>query len=357
MSTSAVMRFALVLGAAATIASPVAAQAAPPGGNDAHRFLTVMTRNLDEGTDFGFIIGALGNPSLLPGAFAATYGEVLASDVCGRAAAIADEIATAQPDIVSIQEAARWTGPLPANCPASGSTTTIDAGAALLARLEADGARYVPVWTQDEFSSQPISFLLPPGLSFLDRDIMLARVEPPGQLTLSNVTHGTYPTLLPLPLTPALSIPITRGWIAADATVRGRTTRVVATHLESFNGDVQTAQAMELAAGPANTSLPVIVAGDLNTGPGATFMDAYNWLTSPAGGGFTDTWAAVNPNDPGFTDSFYTEDPPTPATPSERIDLVLVRGGVLPSADARVGLEVPHPSDHAGVVATVRIPS
>jgi endonuclease/exonuclease/phosphatase family metal-dependent hydrolase len=317
--------------------------------------ITVMTRNLDEGTDFGYIVAA--TYGLLPfsDAVGLTYGEVVGSDVCGRAARIADEIAAAEPDIVSLQEVARWTGPVPVNCPGAASPTTIDAEAALLGRLAADGARYVVVKQQDELSSSVIAPLLPPGLSFLDRDVMLARVEPANQLTLSNVASAHYSTVLPLPLFPGVTVPILRGWISVDATVSGNTVRVISTHLESFYEPVQEAQAMELAQGPASTSLPVIVAGDLNTGPGAAQTASYEWLTSSTGGGFADTWALTNPGDPGFSDAYYTEDPSTPAAPSERIDLVLARGAEMSFGppDYLVGAESPHPSDHAGVVATL----
>jgi endonuclease/exonuclease/phosphatase family metal-dependent hydrolase len=118
---------------------------------------------------------------------------------------------------------------------------------------------------------------------------------------------------------------------------------------------VQEAQAAELASGPANTSLPVILAGDLNTGPGSTQTASYQFLTTTVG--FTDTWAATQPKNPGFTDAYYTEDPFTlvPSGPSERIDLILVRN-IAPyraPKDYLVGSEIPHPSDHAGVVANV----
>jgi endonuclease/exonuclease/phosphatase family metal-dependent hydrolase len=160
-----------------------------------------------------------------------------------------------------------------------------------------------------------------------------------------------------VPLAPGLNATILRGWVSVDATIRGRTVRVIATHLESLFQPVQVAQALELSSGPANTSLPVVVAGDLNTGPGSGQLDAYNLLTQSVG--FTDTWAVTQPADPGFTDSFYTEDPLTPGVPFMRIDLILVRGADVPSApkDYLVGTETPHPSDHAGVVAKVTIPS
>jgi endonuclease/exonuclease/phosphatase family metal-dependent hydrolase len=351
-------RLAVTIAAVLTVVAPVAIRpdtVDAAAGNQAHRLVTVMTRNLDEGTDFGYVVAAAAGQITLAEAVALTYGEVLASNVCGRAASMADEIAAANPDLVSIQEAAVWTGPLPTGCIGADAPTTIDAGAALLHRLAADGARYVVVKQQDEFSSSVIASLLPPGLSFLDRDILLARVEAPGQLSLANVTAAHFNTLLPLQLAPGVTIPITRGWISADATLRGRTVRVIATHLESFYEPVQQAQGLELALGPANTILPVVLAGDLNTGPGSAQTKTYAFLTTTAG--FTDVWTVTHPGDPGYTDAFYTEDPLTPAVPSERIDLVLVRGNLVPSTDIQVGGEIPHPSDHAGVVATIRIPS
>jgi endonuclease/exonuclease/phosphatase family metal-dependent hydrolase len=336
------------------LAIPTGAQVAAPSAHQsgAHSFLKVMTRNMDEGTDFGYIVAAAGNPIALQSAIVQTFCEVVASNPELRAAQIADEIAAAQPDLVSIQEVAEWQSSIALPC---SGPTTIDAEAALLDRLAVDGVRYHVVSELDEFNS--ISIFGPTlPFSFLDRDLLLARDEPDGQLSIANVQAQHFSTLLVLPLAPGVNATIFRGWISAEVTVRDRSARVIATHLESFYEPVQLAQAAELVAGPGNTSLPVIIAGDLNTGPGSDMTLSYNLLTGNAG--FTDTWAVTRPNDPGYTDNFYTEDPLTPATPFMRIDLVLVRGAVVPSApkDYQVGTEIPHPSDHAGVVAKVSIP-
>jgi endonuclease/exonuclease/phosphatase family metal-dependent hydrolase len=316
-----------------------------------HSFITVMTRNMDEGTDFGYVTAAAGHPELLGAAIVATFCEVVASNVEHRAALIADEIAAAQPDLVSLQEVAEWQSFV--SLPCSGPTT-IDAETALLDQLTADGVSYTVVKQLNEFDSSSI-----PGLpvSFLDRDVLLARAEPIRQLTLTNSIAQHFSTLLTLSLAPGLNVTILRGWISVDARVRGLTVRVIATHFESFFEPIQEAEALELSSGPGHTSLPVVIAGDLNTGPGSRQTATYTLLTQ--GAGFTDTWAVTQAGDPGFTDSFYTEDPLTPAVPSERIDLILVRGAVVPSApkDYLVGTETPHPSDHAGVVAKVTIPS
>ena len=328
-----------------------------------HSFLTIMTRNMDEGTDFGFFSEAVGDQALLQVALGETFCEVVASNPELRAAQIADEIAAAQPDLVSLQAVSKWQSSL-LFCPgaAIGPPTTIDAETALLNRLAVDGVSYHVVSQLDEFNPTSI-----PGLSFsfMDREVLLARDEPDGQLSIANVQAQHFSTLLtvPIPL-PGLNFTILHGWISADVTVRGRTVRVIATQLQSPSDKVgrtagepvQEAQAEELVTGPAATSLPVVIAGDLNTGPGSNVMFSYNLLTQNAR--FTDTWTATQPNDPGFTLGFYTEDPLAPSTPSMRTDLILVRGAVVPSApkDYLVGTEVPHPSDHAGVVAKVTIP-
>src|SRR5690348_3009249 len=77
------------------------ARVAHAGGAKVERHGTVMTRNLDEGTDFGYVVAAAQGALSLADAISLTYQEVVASDVCGRAARVADEIAAAKPDVVS----------------------------------------------------------------------------------------------------------------------------------------------------------------------------------------------------------------------------------------------------------------
>lgn len=86
-------------------------------------------------------------------------------------------------------------------------------------------------------------------------------------------------------------------------------------------------------------------------------------MPAAAGPRTSPLWRRTQPGMNGYTDSFYTEDnlPPTnpivPATPSQRIDLVLVRSALTPLADAPsdTGTGAFHPSDHNGVVARVGV--
>lgn len=343
---------------AAALSAPAAAQAAgqaagpPPGGNDAHRFITVMTQNLDEGTDFTPLFAATNEADFAKAAIG-IFLEVRASNIPARAQLVANEIAAAAPDVVSVQEASLWQWQT--TVLGSGS---LDALASLEQALAADGAHYAPALVLDEFSGGAQV----PGLgqvTFLDRDVLLVRTdEPAGHLRVANVQSGYYTNLLSIPAVIG-TVTVTRGWISADLTLRGRTVRFIVTHLESFDAKVQQAQGGELVAGPANTSLPVIIAGDLNTGPGVSedFFATYQEILAA---GFTDTWPVTNPGVPGFTNAFHAEDPYGPSVPDKRIDLVLVGGNLVPVSDTLTGTSPVNglwPSDHAGVISEIRIPS
>ena len=242
---------------------------------------------------------------------------------------------------------------------------TLDALQALESRLAADGAHYREVVVVPE---EAIAASLGPGLSvtFLDRDVILARAaRSDARPHLAHVRSGHYATQLAVTIPGQGTVTVTRGWASVDATVDDHTVRFIATHLESFALPIQVAQAAELVSGPANTPLPVILAGDLNTGPnaipgpaGSAMRATYNTLTLHDG--FVDSWSVTHPGVPGYTDSLYTEDPFTLATLSERIDLVLVRGDAVPVHDRLVGRTMVNglfPSDHLGVVSAIRLPS
>ncbi len=106
-----------------------------------HRVLTVMTRNLDTGTDFGPIFSATTPLQLLTAAGAA-YAEVQASNIPERAAGIAKEIEANQPDLVGLQEVTTvHTGPF------GGPATTLvfDQLQSLLDELANRGLHYAPI--------------------------------------------------------------------------------------------------------------------------------------------------------------------------------------------------------------------
>jgi endonuclease/exonuclease/phosphatase family metal-dependent hydrolase len=176
-----------------------------------------------------------------------------------------------------------------------------------------------------------------------------------------TVAEQVYAAKLPFatPLGPVL---VPRGFVAVDAKIRGEWIRFVSTHLEAVDvppplppGLFRVLQAQELAAFLGADPRATILVGDLNSVPGAEGEAVL------AGAGFRDLWAALRPGEDGFTDGF-PEDLSLDGVLTRRIDYVLWRGLLAPlsvdvvggtAADrAIVGL---WPSDHAGVVGTLRI--
>jgi endonuclease/exonuclease/phosphatase family metal-dependent hydrolase len=113
------------------------------------------------------------------------------------------------------------------------------------------------------------------------RDVILAR-QGAGVRTW-NERGDNFDNLLELGIA-GQPVTVLRGWTATDAKVRGsHPFRFVNTHLEAFHPIIRLQQAEELVDvdGPANSPLPVILLGDLNSdddtvAPPDTF--AFNFL-------------------------------------------------------------------------------
>ena len=340
------------------IAALIGAGAPYHASADSQRMVSVMTRNVDEGTDLDFILAAGSFEDLLS-AVADTYEEVAASNIPERAAALAREIKDAQPDLVGLQEVSILrTGPLFDPRPAR--KVAFDPLKSLLEELERLGQHYETVAIVTDFD-----FELPSALGFdvrrTDRDVLLARTG--SGVTISNVQAHTYETKLPFdsPLFGHFEIPA--GWISADVKVRGEQFRIVTTHLDNLSPEVRLGQAFELTQGPTNTSLPVLLIGDLNSDADSTDPAQNGAYQLLLGAGLLDAWNEAHPGVPGFTWPLHDEDPFTPfSTPNQRIDFVLFRGLDQVLSAELIGDETSDltpsglwPSDHAGVVATLRI--
>jgi endonuclease/exonuclease/phosphatase family metal-dependent hydrolase len=342
--------------AAATLAGATASPADSHRGPSAGK-VTVMTRNLFLGTDLQPLFVAPSLPALF-GAVATGYAQMEATNFPERAQALAAEIAEERPDLVALQEATLFRTDTPSDGPATpAENVTYDFLQILLDALDGRGSSYALVDTLTGTDAE-LPAGLPPtrDVRLTDRIAVLARTGPPHKLTLSNVKTGTFAAKL---VVPAAAGPLTlpRGWISVDAEHRkGGRFRLVATHLEAFNPGVQVAQGAELLAGPTATTLPVVLTGDLNSRADGLGTPTYANLLA---GGFTDAWSAVGKG-PGLTCCFAPSLLGPPAL-DKRIDLVLARG-VTPVRAEVVGDEPDDrtssglwPSDHAGVVAKLRL--
>ena len=325
------------------------------------RVLKVMTRNLDTGSDFGFVVSATTPFDTIVGV-TETLQEVLQSNIPERAQGIAAEIQAQKPDLVGLQEVTKLRiGPF------GGPATTVvaDQLPSLMAALAALGLHYAPIAIQQNADVEAPAFDQSFNLfdvRLTDFDVMLARTDlPVSEFQLFNVQKQPYVAMLVFPTVLGTSIPFPRGWIAVDAQLRGKLYRVVTTHLETFNLDIQAAQALELVNGPLISSLPVVLAGDLNSdadNPDPAQSPAYHILIDA---GFLDPWTTVHPGDPGFTWPLHGEDPTSASSsPNQRIDMILTRGDQIADRGAvLIGNTLSDltpsglwPSDHAGVVGS-----
>jgi endonuclease/exonuclease/phosphatase family metal-dependent hydrolase len=326
--------------------------------------VTVMTQNLYFGAELTPIFAAT-NPAHLIAGIATAWAQVEASGIEQRAALVAEEIAASKPDLVGLQEVAQW------SVGASGAMVIkYDFLEVILRTLLEHGVFYVPLAVKNDLDQTAPLDAAGTLVRIVDRDVVLLRISlPSAQVRPYNVQTKTYSTLfqIPNPLFGSLRAP--RSWIAVDANIDDRRFRFIETHLESFSAEVQLAQAEELLAGPGNTALPLILAGDFNSNANSRPGDPPSESNTPTypkliANGLRDVWTITNRGDPGNTGCQQPDLRNPVSQLSERIDLLLTRGGVTP-VKAKLAGDKPSsrtssglwPSDHAGLVATLEIPA
>jgi len=324
---------------------------------------TVMTYNVNEGSDF---LQVQSTSSV--GQFLIGVGEIV-QQVQGtnppeRMQAIAGQILSIQPQLVSLQEVDQWyTG---AFDPISGACGPLalqyDMLQSLLTALAAGGGHYQVAVKVTQYAFPPTPGLIPPSTYICaavnDYNVVLARTDLPAWVFSwsNNPQSGQFQEIVTLP-SPVGPIPLPRSWASVDAEFFGHPFRFI-DHLESFSSAIREAQGGELRAGPASTSLPVIVAMDSNSQAfplpqDGTYLDFIS-------AGYSDAWSQVFPSLPGFTCCQNEADNNPVSELSQRVDLILTKGPIAPLGIALLGANsrsrLPNglwPSDHAGVVAGV----
>lgn len=345
-----------LIAALLALALALSVAVAGPATADDRRTVTVMTRNLYLGASLNSAIAAQDTTEFLV-AVATIYGTVQFTDFEARSEAVADEIASHEPDLVGLQEVSKWTAIGPGTAP------SIDFLEVLLDALAARDLSYSVAAVSDNATVGPVPLVAPCDgdigaclLIFQDRDVILVNDARRG-LSVSNPQSGLYENQAVLD-TPVGPLSFSRGWASVDATLRGRVFRFVNTHLETDDfPEVQEAQAAEFLAGPGRGPGAVIAVGDFNSPADGSTTASYEILT---GSYFADAWRTQR-RDPGLT-CCQNETLTNPVSQlSSRIDLVLTHAGARAVTAAVVGA-VPFQamppfwaSDHAGVVATIRL--
>ena len=341
---------------------PRTAQSLSTGQGD----LRVMTYNVDEGSDFTEITNASSLEEFLV-AVGQTIAQVRATNPAERMQAVAIQISAASPALVSLQEVDTWSsGPFNPFTGACGPVTVeFDMLTELLSALTAEGVHYrVAVQTQ-QYAIPPTPGLILSSGTFLcgqvfDYNVILARTDLSSSLfQVTNPQSGQFTHIVSLP-TPLGPVPLPRVWSSVDVTFHGRPFRFLNTHLESFDPTIRELQAGELRAGPASTSVPVIIAMDGNAQAAPPPLDPS--YTDFLAAGYQDAWAEVFPDLPGFTccQAQLVNNPLSQL--SRRIDLILTRGTVGAQNIAVFGADLASktasglwPSDHAGVAAQLEL--
>jgi endonuclease/exonuclease/phosphatase family metal-dependent hydrolase len=336
----------------------VALVIAVPGTTSAtaghRREVDVMTYNVFLGGDLTPVLTA-STPEEVVAAATTLYQQVVTTDFPERARSIAKSIDETDADLVGLQEVTLWRTDTPADGPATPATeVAFDFLDILLDALAERGLHYEPVSVVENFDGEA-----PTALGFdvrlTDRDVILVRGDlPKSQLKITNEHHDNFEAMLEIPNAVLGTIEVLRGWNTVDVKVRGKSFRFINTHLEAFSPEAQVAQAQELLAGPAATSMPVVMVGDFNSNADGSTTPTYGMLVA---GGFTDAWTEARPDDPG-NGCCWNSDLVTGVL-DHRIDLILFRGGGFAATSADLlGEEASdltpsglHPSDHSGVVA------
>jgi hypothetical protein len=328
----------------------------------------VMTRNVYVGADLDTIFKV--DPLMIPLVAPWIFQMMLSTDFSERAQALADEVALGRPHLIGLQEISLIRIQSPGDAAFGGTvpaeTVFLDFLPILMDALQQRGLNYqiagkvenldveVPMYT----GTNPIPF---DDVRLTDYDVVLARHD----VDIDNVVEQNYQTYLPVP---GFGIPIYRGFIALEASVRGKCYLFVNTHLESEIQAVRHGQAQELMAYLQNETKPIILVGDLNTR--ASGEPTYQYLI---GEGFVDAWDRnlVPFNRDGYTSSHDPDLRNTVVKLDHRIDLILVKSHkfvcgrqiIGPVLAFVVGDELRDrtpsglwPSDHAGVIARLKIP-
>jgi hypothetical protein len=267
----------VVLAVGVTLAP--AAEAQEPEGDTVE--VTVMARNLYLGADVGVALDLLPD---MPAAAQFMWEQVAATDFSARAPSLAAEAARHEPAVIGLQEATHW------RCRPGNVGRVVDVfdfTASFLAATREVGVEYVVAErdgrrafnegyaipaipflsvVEDPGTFQPLFGRDTATCGFSISDALLVRADLADavQAVGTSEYHDRYvvaPTVLA----------IDRGYAWADVRIDGSTVRFVTTHLESlWDPDEPTlgaTQARQLVEDLSDTTLPLVVLGDLNNDP------------------------------------------------------------------------------------------
>lgn len=345
LTRRAILRAATPLASAAAAGTPTVTEWAATSP------LRVMTRNLGLGAGLFSVLRA---DAIDPEGVYGKFDEVTDSGVSSRMRAVAEEVARERPAVVGVQEAATVR-----RGPAGGeaTTTVVDFLGELRSALRALDAPYriaSRVTNADVSLPAAPSVGAPFTVRLTDSDALLVRAD----VSVREATAHNFRANVTASVSDR-RITATRGYCLAELSVDGVPVTAVSTHLAAASRLVRRLQVGELLRALDGRDTAVAVLGDFNSGSVHGDGSAYDSLVAE----FTDAWTVAD------GDGATCCQVPTLRNDRSRLayrfDGVLVRGPVEPLAarltghtpDARVTVDdrTLWPSDHAGVVADLRV--
>ncbi len=294
--------------------------------------------------------------------------DVFATNFLERVQAIVDEIAAEKPHLIGLQEVSIIRRQSPGDYlignPTEATEVLFHYLNTLLGALENRGLSYEAVAVSEVFDIEMPMITDPVAMTFddvrlTDYDVLLARSD----VEVGNIVEGQFINNHEITLPTGGTIKVIRGYVSANATIDGREFRIVSTHLETAEASptVQEAQAGELISMLSSETLPVVLLGDLNSdADGSTTATIANLLAA----GFVDAWIESGTTETEYTCCQVELLISNSSNLSRRIDYILLSDVFEVMKVNRVGADLEDrttpngmwPSDHAGVVATIRLP-
>ncbi len=323
-----------------------------------HPEITVLTWNIYLGGNHEPLLNA--SPDTLPAKTSALWKQVQDTFFPARARAIAKVINRIRPDVIGLQEVMRWSvDARPQLQYVPHQVLVHDFITLLLGELAADGAFYTLA-----ARSPGVDLLLPTtegfDVHFEDSVAILARVPAPGEaFSWSNPRAERFSQNLTVPIGNQNQT-LSRQWTSLDIMVGNQPVRFINAHVEYADPKVSKAQCTALLTGPAKLNdRPVVLVGDFNDDAG--ICDLWKTLTNKEKAKFVDAFLEVN-KDSGPTWGQHTNLRNTESKLTRCLDWILYRGNANAISASVVGADLDDrtpdglwPSDHAGVLARIRI--
>lgn len=284
--------------------------------------LTVLTQNLYLGFKLARLLAAR-SPSDFRRIVGGFRDGIDPARYRARADAIADQIAATDADVVALQEAVELRKQQPGDFYSEGSEAAgeqlVDLLGEVKTALSVRGLDYetAAVLTASDAELPASTDEGPVDLRITDRDVLLVAEGIDVDRTVSDTFEADLSLEIP---GSEETVSLQRGYARADLSRDGDRFTAVTTHLEALSSlrrVMQTGELLEVLPGDR----PVVLAGDLNSGPGDP---AYRLLCES----FSDAFETIHPHAAGHTCCRGGDLGENRSNLEYRIDAVLYRGDI-----------------------------